>query len=166
MLKNAVSIHRCFSTSYCNATSWEELRVQNNQRRAPEKTSNILFGTPKSSEVVERSGLTQLYNLLQIDIEKNTFIVKISFSNIFILISLASRLFKHMKLPVLICILGQCFSAATYLSFFFSDPAVHALQFLDVINMKDPSQKTNFFRNTLPEVLPYIPRVSSTGHSC
>ena len=42
----------------------------------------------------------------------------------------------------------------------FSDPAVHALQFLDVINMKDPSQKTNFFRNTLPEVLPYIPRVS------
>ena len=43
---------------------------------------------------------------------------------------------------------------------FFSDPAVHALQFLDVINMKDPSQKTNFFRNTLPEVLPYIPRVS------
>ncbi|XP_037077025.1 SCY1-like protein 2 [Pollicipes pollicipes] len=41
---------------------------------------------------------------------------------------------------------------------YFSDPAVHALQFLDVINMKDPSQKTNFFRNTLPEVLPYIPR--------
>ncbi|XP_037085326.1 SCY1-like protein 2 isoform X2 [Pollicipes pollicipes] len=41
---------------------------------------------------------------------------------------------------------------------YFSDPAVHALQFLDVINMKDPSQKSNFFRITLPEVLPYIPR--------
>lgn len=44
-----------------------------------------------------------------------------------------------------------------------SDPAVHALQFLDVINMKDPGQKTNFFRNTLPEVLPYIPRVSNVA---
>ena len=42
----------------------------------------------------------------------------------------------------------------------YSDPAVHALQFLDVIAMKDPSQKSNFFRSTLPEVLPYIPRVS------
>lgn len=42
----------------------------------------------------------------------------------------------------------------------FSDPTVHALQFLDVINMKDPTQKSHFYRNTLKEVLPYIPRVS------
>ncbi|XP_069702652.1 SCY1-like protein 2 [Periplaneta americana] len=41
---------------------------------------------------------------------------------------------------------------------YFSDPAVHALQFLDVINMKDPTQKSHFYRNTLKEVLPYIPR--------
>ncbi|KAJ9585872.1 hypothetical protein L9F63_020485, partial [Diploptera punctata] len=44
---------------------------------------------------------------------------------------------------------------------YFSDPAVHALQFLDVINMKDPTQKSHFYRNTLKEVLPYIPRVSN-----
>lgn len=43
----------------------------------------------------------------------------------------------------------------------FSDPAVQALQFLDVINMKDPPQKSHFCRNTLKEVLPYIPRVGS-----
>lgn len=43
---------------------------------------------------------------------------------------------------------------------FNSDPAVHALQFLDVINMKDPTQKSHFYRNTLREVLPFIPRVS------
>ena len=41
-----------------------------------------------------------------------------------------------------------------------SDPAVHALQFLDVINMKDSTQKSHFYRNTLKEVLPYIPKVS------
>ncbi|XP_048505533.1 SCY1-like protein 2 isoform X2 [Athalia rosae] len=41
---------------------------------------------------------------------------------------------------------------------YFSDPSVHALQFLDVINMKDPTQKTHFYKNTLKEVLPYIPR--------
>lgn len=41
----------------------------------------------------------------------------------------------------------------------YSDPSVHALQFLDVINMKDPTQKTHFYKNTLKEVLPYIPRV-------
>ncbi|XP_071054060.1 SCY1-like protein 2 isoform X2 [Onthophagus taurus] len=41
---------------------------------------------------------------------------------------------------------------------YFSDPAVHALQFLDVINMKDPSQKSHFYRNTLKEALPYIPK--------
>lgn len=43
----------------------------------------------------------------------------------------------------------------------FSDPAVHALQFLDVINMKDPTQKAHFYRNTLKEALPFIPKV---GH--
>ncbi|XP_075230291.1 SCY1-like protein bma [Lycorma delicatula] len=41
---------------------------------------------------------------------------------------------------------------------YFSDPAVQALQFLDVINMKDPTQKSHFYRNTLKEVLPYMPR--------
>lgn len=46
------------------------------------------------------------------------------------------------------------------MTFTFSDPAVHALQFLDVINMKDPTQKAHFYRNTLREVLPFIPRVS------
>lgn len=41
---------------------------------------------------------------------------------------------------------------------YFSDPAVQALQFLDVISMKDPSQKAQFFRTTLAEVFPFIPR--------
>ncbi|XP_044733350.1 SCY1-like protein 2 [Chrysoperla carnea] len=41
---------------------------------------------------------------------------------------------------------------------YFSDPAVHALQFLDVINMKDPTQKSHFYRNTLKEVLIYVPK--------
>ncbi|CAD7082852.1 unnamed protein product [Hermetia illucens] len=41
---------------------------------------------------------------------------------------------------------------------YFNDPAVHALQFLDVINMKDPTQKSHFYRTTLKEVLPFIPR--------
>lgn len=43
----------------------------------------------------------------------------------------------------------------------FSDPAVHALQFLDVINMKDPTQKAHFYRNTLKDALPNIPKVSN-----
>ncbi|CAO1315978.1 unnamed protein product [Diamesa hyperborea] len=41
---------------------------------------------------------------------------------------------------------------------YFSDPAVHALQFLDVINMKDPTQKAHFYRSTLRDALPFIPR--------
>ncbi|XP_043463153.1 SCY1-like protein 2 isoform X1 [Leptopilina heterotoma] len=41
---------------------------------------------------------------------------------------------------------------------YFSDPSVYALQFLDVINMKDPTQKAHFYRTTLKEALPYIPR--------
>uniref|UniRef100_A0A0A9XY57 SCY1-like protein 2 n=2 Tax=Lygus hesperus TaxID=30085 RepID=A0A0A9XY57_LYGHE len=41
---------------------------------------------------------------------------------------------------------------------YFSDQTVQALQFLDVINMKDPTQKNHFYRNTLKDVLPYIPR--------
>ncbi|KAK0090246.1 hypothetical protein PV325_001941 [Microctonus aethiopoides] len=40
---------------------------------------------------------------------------------------------------------------------YFSDPSVHALQFLDVINMKDSNQKSHFYRTTLKEVLPFIP---------
>ncbi len=42
---------------------------------------------------------------------------------------------------------------------YFADPAVHTLQFLDVISMKDPSQKANFYRHQLKDVLPYIPKV-------
>lgn len=45
-----------------------------------------------------------------------------------------------------------------------SDPSVYALQFLDVINMKDPTQKAHFYRTTLKEALPYIPRVSNIGY--
>ena len=45
----------------------------------------------------------------------------------------------------------------------FSDPAVQALQFLDVIGMKDPSQKAQFFRTTLTQVFPFIPRVTSVS---
>ncbi|XP_044752941.1 SCY1-like protein 2 isoform X2 [Coccinella septempunctata] len=41
---------------------------------------------------------------------------------------------------------------------YFSDPSVHALQFLDVINMKDPTQKAHFYRITLKEALPFIPK--------
>ncbi|KAF6201765.1 hypothetical protein GE061_004160 [Apolygus lucorum] len=41
---------------------------------------------------------------------------------------------------------------------YFSDQTVQALQFLDVINMKDPTQKNHFYRNTLKDVLPYISR--------
>lgn len=37
---------------------------------------------------------------------------------------------------------------------------MNALQFLDVIVMKDPSQKAHFYRNTLKDALPFIPRVS------
>ena len=44
-------------------------------------------------------------------------------------------------------------------AFNFSDPAVQALQFLDVIGMKDPSQKAQFFRVTMTQVFPFIPRV-------
>ncbi len=53
-----------------------------------------------------------------------------------------------------------------FFSSIYSDPAVHALQFLDVINMKDPTQKAHFYRNTLREVLPFIPRVSGLFFIC
>ena len=46
---------------------------------------------------------------------------------------------------------------------YLADPAVQALQFLDVIAMKDPSQKSQFFRTTLTEVFPFIPRASMHG---
>lgn len=42
---------------------------------------------------------------------------------------------------------------------YFSDASVQALQFLDVISMKDPSQKAAFYRGQLMDVLPMIPRV-------
>ncbi|XP_054733391.1 SCY1-like protein 2 isoform X1 [Anastrepha obliqua] len=41
---------------------------------------------------------------------------------------------------------------------YFVDPAVNALKFLDVVNMKDTSQKSHFYKNTLMEAMPLIPR--------
>ncbi|XP_067644510.1 SCY1-like protein 2 isoform X4 [Eurosta solidaginis] len=41
---------------------------------------------------------------------------------------------------------------------YFIDPAVNALKFLDVVNMKDTSQKSHFYKNTLMEAMPLIPR--------
>lgn len=59
-------------------------------------------------------------------------------------------------------------SACMFCSFFFSfilttyrDTLLHVLQFLDVINMKDPTQKAHFYKTTLREALPFIPRVSA-----
>lgn len=42
----------------------------------------------------------------------------------------------------------------------FSDRYVETLQNLDVINLKDPVTKSTFYRSTLREALPYLPRVS------
>ncbi|KAG6452332.1 hypothetical protein O3G_MSEX007551 [Manduca sexta] len=39
-----------------------------------------------------------------------------------------------------------------------SEAAIQAMQFLDVITMKDPNQKANFYRTTLLDALPYIPK--------
>ncbi|XP_037948428.1 SCY1-like protein 2 [Teleopsis dalmanni] len=41
---------------------------------------------------------------------------------------------------------------------YFVDPAVNALKFLDVVNMKDTTQKSHFYKNTLMEAMPLIPR--------
>uniref|UniRef100_A0A1B0B8V1 Protein kinase domain-containing protein n=1 Tax=Glossina palpalis gambiensis TaxID=67801 RepID=A0A1B0B8V1_9MUSC len=41
---------------------------------------------------------------------------------------------------------------------YFIDPAVNALKFLDVVNMKDTSQKSHFYKVTLMETMPLIPR--------
>lgn len=46
-----------------------------------------------------------------------------------------------------------------------SDPAIQALQALDVLLMKEPNQKSTFYRTTMMEVLPYIPRVSHNVHT-
>ncbi|KAI8430918.1 hypothetical protein MSG28_001036, partial [Choristoneura fumiferana] len=40
-----------------------------------------------------------------------------------------------------------------------SEQAIQAMQFLDVITMKDPNQKANFYRVTLIDALPYIPKM-------
>uniref|UniRef100_T1J8U4 Protein kinase domain-containing protein n=1 Tax=Strigamia maritima TaxID=126957 RepID=T1J8U4_STRMM len=48
---------------------------------------------------------------------------------------------------------AQLFSLIQY----FSDPVVHSLQYLDVIQMKDTPQKTNFYHD-LKAMLPVIPR--------
>lgn len=44
-------------------------------------------------------------------------------------------------------------------AFIHSEASVHSMQFLDVINMKDPAQKAHFYRVTLCENLPLIPKV-------
>ncbi|OXA61727.1 SCY1-like protein 2 [Folsomia candida] len=41
---------------------------------------------------------------------------------------------------------------------YFADPAIYTLQYLDIITMKDPSQKAHFYRHQLSDVLPYIPK--------
>ncbi|XP_034174802.1 SCY1-like protein bma isoform X1 [Osmia lignaria lignaria] len=41
---------------------------------------------------------------------------------------------------------------------YFLDPAVHALQFLDVSKIKDVLQKEHFYTNTLKGILPYVPK--------
>ncbi|XP_060534730.1 SCY1-like protein 2 isoform X3 [Cylas formicarius] len=41
---------------------------------------------------------------------------------------------------------------------YFDDPCVHALKNLDTIMMKDPTQKNHFYRNTLKDALPYVPK--------
>ncbi|CAH1647542.1 unnamed protein product [Spodoptera littoralis] len=38
------------------------------------------------------------------------------------------------------------------------EQAISAMQFLDVVTMKDPNQKAHFYRNTLIEALPTIPK--------
>ncbi|CAH0578222.1 unnamed protein product [Chrysodeixis includens] len=39
-----------------------------------------------------------------------------------------------------------------------NEQAISAMQFLDVVTMKDPNQKANFYRTTLIDALPYIPK--------
>jgi len=63
-------------------------------------------------------------------------------------------------------------------SVFHSDTPINALKFLDVVNMKDTQQKSQFYKSTLIEAMPLIPRVSgahfllllifffSTGNGC
>lgn len=41
-----------------------------------------------------------------------------------------------------------------------SEPAIQAMQFLDVITVKDPAQKSHFYRSALIEALPFIPKVT------
>ncbi|XP_017956241.1 SCY1-like protein 2 isoform X2 [Drosophila mojavensis] len=41
---------------------------------------------------------------------------------------------------------------------YFIDPAINALKFLDVVNMKDTQQKSQFYKTTLIEAMPLIPR--------
>ncbi|KAH8378837.1 hypothetical protein KR009_001709, partial [Drosophila setifemur] len=41
---------------------------------------------------------------------------------------------------------------------YFIDPAISALKFLDVVNMKDTQQKSQFYKSTLIEAMPMIPR--------
>lgn len=44
-----------------------------------------------------------------------------------------------------------------------SDRTVETLQNLDVINLKDPVLKAQFYRSTLKEALPFLPRVSTNN---
>ena len=46
-----------------------------------------------------------------------------------------------------------------FLIYISRDPAVQALQFLESLDSKDTNQKAQFFRNSLTEVFPIIPKV-------
>ena len=52
----------------------------------------------------------------------------------------------------------QIFKLWINIDVFFRDPAVQALQFLECIESKDTNQKAQFFRNSLVEVFPIIPK--------
>lgn len=45
-----------------------------------------------------------------------------------------------------------------------NESLLHVLQFLDVINMKDTTQKAHFYKTTLRDALAYIPRVNYTEY--
>jgi len=49
----------------------------------------------------------------------------------------------------------------SYSFLFLSDTPINALKFLDVVNMKDTQQKSQFYKTTLIEAMPMIPRVSA-----
>ena len=53
----------------------------------------------------------------------------------------------------------DCLTRLVLQSKYFLDSSIHALQYLDLIQMKDPMHKANFYHN-LKNVLPFIPKVT------